>query len=174
MGSLVGQLRWNPTETQGQLLLADQTVPIELSGRLRSLLQKHPQQLEQLRTQVCTWRFWPAFRHRKLYLWLIGWDMALGAASAEATSIQICGFVKDWQPAKDIVNVWVGRNQPVPEGSEQDPSWQTKKLWLRGIPPRLTWGWWEFDCELTEAGELAIAHARCLHPYVPRPTLRKR
>lgn len=171
MGSLVGQLQWNATEQGGQLLLADQSVSIELSGRLRALLSKYPQQLEQLCSQPCTWRFWPAYRHRKLFLWLIGWDAAIGAASAP---IQVCGFVKDWQPRSDLVNVWVGRNQPIPAEAQKDPCWQTKKLWLRRIPPRLTWGWWEFDCELTEAGELAIAQARCLHPYMPRPTIRKR
>jgi hypothetical protein len=172
VGSLVGQLKWNAAEQRGRLLLADQSVPIELSGRLRALFRKYPQQLDQLSSQPHTWRFWPAYRHRRLFLWLIGWDEA--SAQPETPPIKVCGFVKDWQPAKEMVNVWVGRNQPIPEGAGKDPCWQTKKLWLQGIPPRLTWGWWEFDCELTEYGELAIAQARCLHPYMPRPTIRKR
>lgn len=167
LGCVSGQLIWQPGQETAELqLTSSTTVPVALSGAVRAVLERHEAQRDALTGGDHAWRFWPAFRGKKLYLWLLGWE---AIAPDQTDLIQVTGFVKGWNDRQRQLQVWVGRNQPTPEEKRKHPAWQIKKLHLQGLPEGISLGWWQFDCRIDERGNLAIAKAEKLQRYVPKP-----
>ncbi len=167
LGCITGQLIWQPDQENATLQLpAGQQIPVALSGAVRSVLERHQAQREALTSADHAWRFWPAFRGKKLYLWLLGWE---AAGSERPDLVQITGFVKGWNDRHQQLQVWVGRNQPTPDEKRKHPAWQIKKLHLQGLPEGISLGWWQFDCQIDNRGNLAIAKAEKLQRFVPKP-----